>query len=73
MKGGFMQIHIARHSRHMVLSAVVASTVALIAATGGFKTLARAGDAALEFYTQVVSDWGQHITDTLDPTRPHCF
>lgn len=68
-----MQIHIARRGRYIALSAVVASTVALIAATGGFKTLARVGDAALESYSQVVSDWGQHITDKLDPTRPRCF
>ncbi len=68
-----MQIHIARHGRYIALSALVASTVALNAATGGFKTLARLGNAALESYTQVVSDWGQHIKDKLDPTRPRCF
>jgi hypothetical protein len=59
MKGGFMQVHIARHGRYIALSAVVASTLALMAATGGFTMLSRLGDAALGSYVRAISYWGQ--------------
>jgi hypothetical protein len=68
-----MQIHIAKYGRYVALSAVIASTVAVTASTGGFRTLARIGDAALEFYGQTISDWGQHLAEKLDPTYPRCF
>ncbi len=68
-----MQLHIATHARYLALSAALASALALMGVSGGFTVLGRLGDAVLESYTQAVSDWGQHITDKLDPTRPRCF
>jgi len=68
-----MQIHIAKYGRYVALSAVIASTLAVTGATGGFRTLAHIGDAALEFYGQTISDWGQRLSEKLDPTYPRCF
>jgi hypothetical protein len=68
-----MHIHIARYGRHIMLSAVIASTLGLVIATGGFPTVVRLGDAVLEFYSRAISDWGQHLKEKLDPTYPHCF
>jgi hypothetical protein len=73
MKGDFMKLHIARHGRYIAFSAVVASALALVAATGGLPMLARLGDAAIESYTRAIGDWGQHLTEKLDPTYPRCF
>jgi hypothetical protein len=73
MKGGFMQVHITRPGRYIALSAVVASALALVAVTAGLPMLARLGDAAIESYTRAISDWGQHLTEKLDPSYPRCF
>jgi hypothetical protein len=68
-----MQIRIARYGRHIMFSAVIASALGLVIATVGFPTVVRLGDAALEFYSRAISDWGQHLTEKLDPTYPRCF
>jgi hypothetical protein len=68
-----MQIHIARYGRHIMLSVAIASALGLVIATGGFPMVVRVGDAALEFYSRAISDWGQHLTEKLDPTYPRYF
>jgi hypothetical protein len=73
MKGGYMQIRITKCGRLIALSAVFASSLALMAAKGGFTMLARVGDAVLESYDRAISDWGQHLAEKLDPTYPRCF
>jgi predicted DNA-binding transcriptional regulator AlpA len=56
-----------------MFSAVIVSTLGLVITTGGFPTVVRLGDAALEFYSRAISDWGQHLMEKLDPTYPRCF
>jgi hypothetical protein len=68
-----MQINIASYRRQLMLTAAVVSALGLVIATGGFPTVVRLGDAALEFYSRAISDWGQHLTERLDPTYPRCF
>jgi predicted DNA-binding transcriptional regulator AlpA len=68
-----MQVRIARYGRHIMFSAVIVSTLGLVITTGGFPTVVRLGDAALEFYSRAISDWGQHLMEKLDPTYPRCF
>ena len=48
-----MQFTIASHSRYVVLSAVIASSPALVGATGGFRMLVQLGDTAIESYDRV--------------------
>jgi hypothetical protein len=43
MKGGFMHFTIGRHSRYVIVFAVVASSLALLGATGGVGRLAQLG------------------------------
>jgi len=68
-----MQSTIAKHGRHVALSAVIASSLALLGATGGFRMLVQLGDAAIESYNQAVSDWARNFVERLNPTYPHCF
>jgi hypothetical protein len=68
-----MQIHIARYGRQLMFTAAIASALGLVILTDGFPTVVRLGDAALEFYSRAISDWGQHLTEKLDPTYPRCF
>ncbi len=68
-----MQFTIARHGRYVILFAVIASSLALLGATGGVRRLAQLGDAAIESYNQAVSDWARNFVERLNPTYPHCF
>ena len=68
-----MQLAIARYRKYAVVSTVVISSLALFGITGGFRVLVRVGDAALESYDEVVSDWAQNTLDHLNPTYPRCF
>jgi hypothetical protein len=45
-----MQFIIASRSRYIALTAVIASSLALLGATGGFGMLFQLGDAAIESY-----------------------
>jgi hypothetical protein len=73
MKGGFMQFTIAGHGRYVALSVVIASSLAVLGATGGFRVLVRLGDAAIESYNQAVSDWARNFVERLNPTFPRCI
>jgi len=60
-----MQSTIAKHGRHVALSAVIASSLALLGATGGFRMLVQLGDAAI--------DLARNTLERLNPTYPRCF
>jgi hypothetical protein len=68
-----MQFTIARHGRHVALFAVIASSLALLGATGTFRVLVRLGNAAIESYDRAVSDWARNTLERLNPTFPRCF
>ncbi len=68
-----MQLAVARYRRYVVVSTVVASSLALLGASGGFRLLVRVGDAALKSYNEVVSNWAHNTLDRLNPTYPRCF
>ena len=60
-----MQFTIARHGRSVAIFAVIASSLALLGATGGFRMLVQLGDAAI--------DWARNTLERLNPTYPRCF
>ena len=68
-----MQFIIARHGRYVALFAVLASSLALLGATGGFRMLVQLGDTAIESYDRAISDWAQNTLERLNPTFPPCF
>jgi hypothetical protein len=68
-----VQFTIAKHGRYVVLFAVIASSLALLGATGGARRLAQLGDAAVESYNRAVSDWARNFVERLNPTFPRCF
>ena len=68
-----MQFTIARHGRSVAIFAVIASSLALLGATGGFRVLVQLGDAALESCDRAISDWAQNTLERLNPTYPRCF
>jgi hypothetical protein len=68
-----MQFTIAGHHRYIALVAVIASSLALLGATGGFRVLIQLGNAAIESYDRTISDWAQNTLERLNPTYPHCF
>jgi hypothetical protein len=68
-----MQSTIDKHGRYVALSAVIASALALLGTTGGFRLLVQLGDAAIESYDRAISDWARNTLERLTPTFPRCF
>ncbi len=68
-----MQFTVARQGRYLALSAVIASSLALLGATGGSRMLVQLGDVAIESYDRAVSGWAQNTLGRLNPTFPRCF
>ena len=68
-----MQFTISRYRRPVALFALATSAILVMGATGGFTGLARFGNAALESYDRVITDWGQHALERFDPVYPIVF
>ena len=64
---------IAHLRRHWTVASLLTVSLIVAGLSGGCSTLARSGDASLEFVGHLISGFHDPSLERLDPTHPRCF